>query len=288
MVESKRIRRFRLSIAKDIPKFPNDKASLLSLEAKPLTSLLIDYANWAIRYVTPRPRTVSIEPTAMVDPRWRILSKEINSFLEKVRRGEDLTPHLSLRPHTQGFTPTAAATGPNVDRWADKDQLLNIMGYHHFHLGLTLEPAGHTVRTDSVLFAAVTREQFEVVALFDHSVFERPRTPAEEMSPERERLWEIFDERSSRGLAPGSVYAPSMIATSGHPVYIVRLAQHYAHVIREIDPKLDDPSYVRGLYQEMGVSPPPKPKLRWYIQHLKLGLLDEAAGAFAVFLHGPN
>ncbi len=48
--------------------------------------------------------------------------------------GGDLTPHLSLQPHTRGFTPAASAQGPNVNRWADKDMLLNVMGYHHLHL----------------------------------------------------------------------------------------------------------------------------------------------------------
>jgi hypothetical protein len=34
MNETKRITAFRLAIAKQIPKFPNDKASLQALEAK--------------------------------------------------------------------------------------------------------------------------------------------------------------------------------------------------------------------------------------------------------------
>jgi len=288
MVESKRIKKFRLSIAKTIPKFPNDKASLQFLEAKSLASLLVDYANWASRYVTPRPRRVHVAPTALSDRRWRSLSTEITAFLDKVKRGEELTPHLSLDLRTRGFTPAISGLGPDVNRWADKDMLLNGMGYHHFHLGLTMEPAGHAKRTDDVLFAAVTREQFEDIALFDHSVFEMNRTPTKVMSTERKRLWDIFRERSTRDLPSGSAVIMSGIATSGHALHFSRMADHYAQVVSEIDPKLDDPSFVRDLYKKAGVPAPPKPKVCWHLHFMDLGLLDEAQGVFFVFRDGPN
>src|SRR5580704_19238641 len=170
--ESKRIRALRLGLVRQIPRFPNDRASLSAIEAKSLGAILIDYANWAIRYVPPRPRTVTVEPEAAQDPRWLQRKTDIEGFLEKVRKGEDLTPHLSLEPHTRGFTPAASAPGPGVDRWADKDMVLNITGYHHFHPRLTIEAGGFATRGDDLLFALVTRSEFTVVALFDHSVFE--------------------------------------------------------------------------------------------------------------------
>jgi len=49
VTESNRVRAFRLRIAKDIPKFPNDRASLQALQSKSLRALLIDYGNWKIR-----------------------------------------------------------------------------------------------------------------------------------------------------------------------------------------------------------------------------------------------
>ena len=170
--ESKRIKNLKSIIIKLIPKFPNTKETKRILEQKSLPSLFIDYINWASRYVPLRRRTISIEPTATNDPRWCALRTEIDAFLFKVRNGEDLTPHLSLQAHKQGFTPAAGLTGPNVDKWADKDFLLNVMGFHHFHLGTSIEAAGHVMRTDDVLFAEVTRDTFNVVAIFNHSVFD--------------------------------------------------------------------------------------------------------------------
>src|SRR5665213_2343836 len=132
--EPPRIKTFRLAICKGIPRFPNNRASLHALEIKPLASVLIDYFNWAIRYIPARPRTVVVEPTVALDPRWSQLSTEIAEVVKAVEAGADLTPYLSLQPHTKGYTPAAAGTGPDVDRWADKDMVLIGMGYHHLHL----------------------------------------------------------------------------------------------------------------------------------------------------------
>jgi hypothetical protein len=191
--ESKRIDDFRLKLAKQIPKFPNDRASLRVLEAKALGPLLIDYANWAIRYVAPRPRAVVSEDSATSDPLWQSLSSEIEVLLSKVKQGQDLAPHLSLVPHTRGFTPAASAGPPNVDRRADKDMLLNVMGYHHFHFDAVPH---NQMRSDHVVFAHVTRDTFTVAGIFNHTVFE-PTAPGQPMMAERNRLWKIFDERSS-------------------------------------------------------------------------------------------
>ena len=87
-IESKRVKGFRLKIAKEIPKFPNDRATLQTLEVLSLGSLLIHYNNWAIRYISMRPRSILIETTASADPRWSTLNSDITTFLEKVKSGE--------------------------------------------------------------------------------------------------------------------------------------------------------------------------------------------------------
>ncbi len=286
MTESNRIKKFRLSLAKQIPKFPNNKHSLQILESKGLGNLLIDYANWAIRYVAMRPRFVEIHPTATQDKRWKVLNSEINQFLSKVRNGEDLTPHLSLQPHTQGCTPAASLCGIDTSRWADKDFLLNVMGYHHFHLGLKFERNGHIGRTNNLLFARVNRSKFEVIAIFDHSVFNT--NPDGSMSAERTRLWSIFDRLSLLGVPAGSCVVSSLIATSGHPVQIVELAGRYAHFIQNFDRSLDESGAVIKLYEEAGFKSPVKSKLRWHLNWLDLGLLDEPSNHFFVFHRGPN
>ena len=168
-----------------------------------------------------------------------------------------------------------------MDRWADKDMLLNVMGFHHFHFDAL------PMRSNDVLFAHVTRDRFTVAGIFNHTVFEF-FDPAKPMAAERKRLWEIFDERATRDVPAGRPVVASMIATSGHSIYFAKLASDYARVIAEIDPKLNDSNYVRGLYENVGVPIPVKPKLLWHLHYLDLGALDKKTGAFFVLRKGPT
>jgi len=251
------------------------------MEGKHLPELLIDYVNWRSRYVGERPRTISIEPAVQADPRWSSHAAAIKSFLEKVERGDDLTPHLSLEPHTRGYAPAARSRGATPDdRWSDKDFLLNIMSFHHFHLGTTLQERGHVDRTNELIFAQVGRDIFKVIAIFDHDVFEKG-------SAERMRLWSLHESIITRGASPGSVVMAGMIATSGHSVHVVRYASDCARVIRELEPKLDDPEYVRSLYRPPEEAPA-KSKLSWRFRHLDLGIYDAAKPIFMILKKGWN
>jgi hypothetical protein len=220
--------------------------------------------------------------SATNDPRWQSLSSDIQALLSKVQLGHDLTAHLSLE-HRHGITPAASATGPDVNRWADKDMLLNVMGYHHFHFDAVPH---NRMRSDDVLFAHVTRDTFTVIGIFDHTVF-KVSDPAKPMTAERSRLWELFEERATRG-APGEIVVLSMNPQSGHRIDCVNFAKKYARAIRETDPKLNDPVFVRRLYQQAGLSVPAKPKLRWHLQYLDLGVLDKENRGFSSFPWGPN
>jgi len=163
------------------------------------------------------------------------------------------------------------------------------MGYHHFHLGENIEPQGFATRTNDLLFAKVTREQFDVIAIFDHSVFDLERSANDEMRPERQRLWEVFHEHSSQGMPPGSAYIiPSMITTSGHSIHLVRLADEYSRIVRELDPKLDEKVFLAELYASAKQTVPKNPNLSWHLHVLDLGLLEGNTNTFFVFHYGQN
>lgn len=279
--EPPRIKKLRRFLINAIPRVPNNKASLQHMEGKHLADLLIDYIHWRSRYVGERPRTISLEPAAQADPRWSAHAAAIKAFLDKVERGDDLTPHLSIEPHTRGYAPAARAPGATPDdRWSDKDFLLNVMGFHHFHLGTATQRRGHVDRTDDLIFAEVRRDTFKVIAIFDHDVFDKG-------SAERMRLWTLHESIITRGVGPGTVVVTAMIATSGHPVHVVRYAQHCARTIRKIDPNLDDPEYVKSLYTPPEEAPA-KSKLSWRFWHLDLGVYDAAKPGILIFKKGWN
>ena len=142
---------------------------------------------------------------------------------------------LSTLPHNHGYTPAADPRTPGAHTWADKDFLSNVMGLHHFHLGLTME-GDHVARTNEVLFASVTRDEFEILGLFDHAAFEYEDDGT--MTPERVKLWKAFQARQEAGALPGQLmiggYANLGITLSSQPAAVVFAAQRHVAVIQDV------------------------------------------------------
>ncbi|MCC8958018.1 hypothetical protein H8B02_32705 [Bradyrhizobium sp. Pear77] len=251
------------------------------MQAKGLGDLLIDYVSWRSRYVGQRPRTVSVEPAACADLRWAAHSDAIEIFLEKMRRGDDLMPHLSIAPRTRGYAPAARAqNAPPADRWSDKDFVLNAMGYHHFHLGQTIHPRGHVDRTNDLIVAEVHREKFHVIAIFGHEVFDHD-------SAERMRLWSAHDKVAFGGMLPGSVAISALNTTFGHTLHSVHYAKQCAKWIRRLEPLLDGPISAAGLYAR-DHPPPPRPKFSWTFDHLDFFITEEVEPTNFVLMRGWN
>ena len=285
-IEPRRIRKFREDLIKKIPRFPNNRITQKLLEEKSLVDLLLVYVTWASRFVPPRPRRIHIEPSLTAGRRWNSLSATTKTLFDKVRCGDNLTAYLSLKIFKKGFRPNPPPTNVTLDKWADKDFLLNVMGYHHFHLSHILEPNGSVKRTDTVLFAKLTRAEFTAIGYFDHSVFESSKVEGQPLKSERQRLWDIFLARSRQNIPRGSVYVPAVIMTSGHSMNHVRLADRYAEIIYETDSKLDDAAYLSSLFgatEKVGSHVKPV----WCINYLDLGILDTQQNAFCILQKGP-
>lgn len=195
----------------------------------------------------------------------------LEAFFEAVERGDDLTPYLSLRAVEKGFS--LPSTSQALPTWDDKDFVLNVFRLHHFHLGLTMVN-GHIDRTDDVLFAAVDRDRLEPLALFDHDVFEME---ALTITSERERLWDL-----------GENYVGGFggITGAGTPLQATLAAIKAAQLIEELDPKLDDKSWIIETFKPNG--PPSSVKPEWWFNHLDLGIMDTKRNVFAKFLSGPT
>jgi len=162
------------------------------------------------------------------------------------------------------------------------------MGFHHFHLGLEKDAAGHVKRTDEVLFALVSRDEFEVIGLFTHDAFKHDANG--EMTAERRKLWAAYENRASQGRLPGEIYIGGMagmgIAGSGVPIAIVDMAFHYVRRIAEYEANLKSFDFAKTLYSEGHI--PANSKFLWSFQHLDLVLLDEGARQLVRIAKGPN
>lgn len=274
MEESKRIRSLKKRLIKELPFFPNNKDTLSDLESQSLNGILIHYLHWKTRLVPARKRRVQTAPEVTSDKRWKILKQDIKALLNKIRNEEDVFPYLSKRAHSYGYTPSKRITDGEVDSWEDKDQLLNTKGFHHFHLNMNVQSTGLSERTDDVLFAYVTRETFHAIGIFNHSVFETVDSNGN-MNDERSRMWDLHEKHATLGMEPGTVYMSHPIVTSGHPIYIVQVADFYANIIREHDPKLDDRNFVNSLFDQGKIAHPSKYNFEWRINNLDLCAYDK-------------
>lgn len=284
--ETPRVKKFRKYLIDSIPRFPNNKETLQALQAMRLTELLVTYLCWRVRMVGERPRQVKRAHLLDNDSRAQALKPNIDAFLGAVEAGDDLTPYLSLSAKSDGYT--IPDRNHTKGLWADKDFLLNAMGFHHFHLGLSKEPAGHCKRTNDVLFALVDRDQFEVIGLFTHDAFDRDDKKT--MTPERRRLWSAYEKRLGEGRRPGEIYIGGMagmgISGSGAPIAIVQTAFHYIRQIEHYEKQLESFEFAKTLYSEGNI--PAKSKFMWGFKHLDLVLLDEGAAQRVIIAKGPN
>ncbi len=102
--------------------------------------------------------------------------------------------------------------------------LLNVTGYHHFHIG----PAARSFRSDELVFARVTRSIFEAIAIFDHTVFDAG-------SPERLRLHMVHGQELAKNAPPGAAILASNVTGSGTPVSSTIGSNRYVGLINKID-----------------------------------------------------
>ncbi len=279
MGESKRLLRLKATLIKELPFYPNNKATISELESGGLNGVLLHYLHWKTRIVPPRSRKVQIAPEVTSDKRWQKLKSGINGLLEKVRNGDDLYPYHSKRAHKNGYTPVHRVSDGEVDSWEDKDQLLNTNGFYHFHLGMNVQSSGLSDRTDDVLFAFVSRDTFRAIGIFDHSVF-APAAKDGRMTAERERMCKLHEMHTTLRMAPGTFYMSNPIMTSGHPLYLVQMCDYYTSIIRDIDPKLDDRVFVSSLYEKGRLLAPSKYSFEWSFAGLDLGLFDKRTDVF--------
>lgn len=251
--ERPRLTELRLDLANRLSKLSTDPALLEDLKTQSLETLLVGYVHWAVRAVAPRPRKVIVKQPD--DQNWRKMASKAAPLLKLAEDGGDVMPYVCFAPHLRDFV------APGYSEWTDKDLLLAAMGYHVFQC----EPRAET-RTGNHVLAFVDRTTFTVIGAFHADAVKGD-------GPERARLWNLV---RAHGIAPISRQR------------LVQIAIDRLRKIEEIDPKLDDPEFVRQLYAETNTPMPRAANWRWHMPFMDFGMLETNGPRFFMIWPGQN
>ena len=177
----------------------------------------------------------------------------------KVQSGEDLTPYLSHKALKEGYISNQSRSS----YWDDKDLVLNVTGFHHIHL----DPG----RTNDMLFVHITEKKLIVHGIFNHDVFDDPKSDGT-LSDERTRMLTLHQNIVSK--QKRGTFLLSALAGDGNPIYIVKLAQKFNKIINKIDPKISERCFIDELYKSSNITPPSRFNLTWQIIDSNLVLFD--------------
>jgi len=114
------------------------------------------YFNVAKRRLAQRPRRILLAREFACPPDHLA---GLHLLEDKVRNGEDLTPHLSRK----------------ILKLAYNDAILNDWGIYHFHLGLTYDRRGLIQGTPYILLARVTNDEFYMIEVVEHELWHHQR-----------------------------------------------------------------------------------------------------------------
>jgi hypothetical protein len=252
--ERPRIAELRLDLANRLSRLSApDPALLEDLKRQPLETLVVAYVHAAIRTVAKRPRRVIVKDPE--DIHWTSIAEKAAPLLRQVETGGDVVGYICFSPHLNDLPV------PGYAEWPNKDQLLGVLGYHVFQC----EPRDQQ-RTGNHVLAFVDRTTFTVIGAFHGNAVSAN-------GPERERLWNLV---KAHGAAPVNRH------------YLVQMARERTQKIIELEPKLDDPEFVRKLYAETGNVMPPTPKFRWHMPYMDFGFLETTGPRFFMIWPGPN
>lgn len=138
------------------------------LEAMNLADLLITYGTWISRLIPKHPRTVMRSAELVASLKAAEHANALTALVEKIERGDDLTPHLSKAVAVAYEAGADAARKPSHRR-RDRDLLIADWGMHHLHLSSTIGAEGRFVeRGDDLLFGVFGGDTAYLIGIYPH------------------------------------------------------------------------------------------------------------------------
>jgi hypothetical protein len=246
------------------------------MESKPTSWLISTFVTWRQRRIPAKPRRVSLWSGGITPSDLEAVRPRLRALLQKVGKGEDLTPHLSYLVDTKGVILPGA--GP-AEKGKDIDAVLTRYGMHHFHVGETT-PQNPKGRSGLLVFAEVTDSEFRIIAIADHHAFKAGTV-------EQQTLSRICMSYCARDVPKDSGFMLNPVMSSGHSAIVMMFGPRCQAEIERLDPLLEDASFIDKLYggqpilrEGQSVERPARPSLGWHFNDLEFGILDRKTMVF--------
>lgn len=152
-------------ILNNFPYDKNDASLCRYIENMGLADLLINYLNWASRFVSAVPRRIERSSTFNRKVQTSSEMLEIAFILDDINKGNSLHKYLSRGVETAICLPNENG---KLNR-RDLDLMLNEWGVHHLHLSITALSDGFVARTNNLLLAFFTNEVAYIVDILPHN-----------------------------------------------------------------------------------------------------------------------
>jgi hypothetical protein len=271
----------------------------------PLSSLLVQYMNWADRFVPPRPRKVFAWETFT---RWGNGSRHLAAVSElktRIIAGEDLRPFLSEQITQYGYVQSKIGKdgkkrGPE---WGDKDYALNAYGVHHLHLGRKIRPDGWSERTKELLYVTFDRKHAGFLMVGNHASFDDGSLgqalaeaqvaaggaikgiigPARVFTPKERNLLHRHGISTFAQVGDKTVMS-GMLSSAGTSIHHTSHAQRIMRMLEFYEPLLDDPMTSQAWFEAASRTQPTAPELSWRLHYGDLGVYEAKTRAFFLIL----
>jgi hypothetical protein len=137
------------------------------LAAEPLADLLMSFATWRSRLVLAQPRRCHLSRELHASAKAGEHKAALDAIVQKIRGGDDITPHLSKRVR-HGRDPRRVGEGSPAAR-RDRDLMVADWGIHHLHLSTEEESgSGFVKRSGDLLFVAFKPTDAYLIGIYDH------------------------------------------------------------------------------------------------------------------------
>jgi hypothetical protein len=186
-----------------------------------------------------------------------------------------MTPLLSELIHSRGYVPRDIRLNLPLQerRWRDKDFALNTLGVHHLHISHPPE-AGKAQKGNEIAFVEFAPNVARFVLAGTHADFRSERL-AVAVANMRALMGFTFKGVVSRESAvahdklsalvasgystythvDGQVVPLSLISSDGTSIFLMKQLMLIDRTLRHVEPKVDDPEWVRSLFGYAPSSP---------------------------------